>query len=64
MKIELELKQYEAEKLREMIGIQTNTKPDIVVKSLVKMLLKEPSTTMILSIMATLAEWELKHQRT
>ena len=46
-----------------MIGIQTNTKPDIVVKSLVKMLLKEPSTTMILSIMAPLAEWELKNAK-
>ena len=63
MKIELELKQYEAEKLREMIGIQTNTKPDIVVKSLIKMLLKEPSTKMILFIMATLAEWELKNTK-
>jgi|TARA_B110000285_G_scaffold45316_1_gene50634 hypothetical protein len=42
MKIEIELKQYEAEKLRKMIGIQTNTKPEIVVKSLIKMLLKDP----------------------
>jgi hypothetical protein len=42
MKIELELKKCEAEKPRKMIGIQTNTKPDIVVKSLIKMLLKDP----------------------
>ena len=42
MKIEIELKQYEAEKLRKMIDIQTITAPDIVVKSLIKMLLKDP----------------------
>jgi hypothetical protein len=48
MKIELELKRYEADKLRRMIGIQTNTKPDIVVKSLIKMLLKDPDQLEIL----------------
>jgi len=48
MKIELELKQYEAEKLRRLIGIQTNTKPDIVVKSLIKMLLNDPDQLEIL----------------
>ena len=37
-----------AEKLRKMIGIQTNTKPDIVVKSLIKMLLKDPDQLEIL----------------
>ena len=42
MKIELELKQYEVEKLRKMIGIQTNTKPEIVVKSLISVLLSDP----------------------
>ena len=41
MRVELELKQYEAEKLRRLIGIQTNTKPDMVVKSLIKMLLND-----------------------
>ena len=48
MKVELELKTYEAEALRKMIGIQTNTKPDIVVKSLIKMLLKDPDQLEIL----------------
>ena len=48
MKIELESKRYEADKLRRMIGIQTNTKPDIVVKSLIKMLLKDPDQLEIL----------------
>ena len=48
MKIEIELKQYEAEKLRKMLGIQTNTKPEIVVKSLIKMLLKDPDQLEIL----------------
>jgi hypothetical protein len=48
MKIELELQRYEADKLRRMIGIQTNTKPDIVVKSLIKMLLKDPDQLEIL----------------
>jgi hypothetical protein len=48
MKVELELKRYEADKLRRMIGIQTNTKPDIVVKSLIKMLLKDPDQLEIL----------------
>ena len=48
MKIEIELKQYEAEKLRRLIGIQTNTKPDIVVKSLIKMLLNDPDQLEIL----------------
>ena len=43
MKIEIELKQYEAEKLRKMIDIQTITAPDIVVKSLIKMLLSRMS---------------------
>ena len=48
MKVELELKKYEAEALRKMIGIQTNTKADIVVKSLIKMLLKDPDKLEIL----------------
>ena len=48
MRVELELKQYEAEKLRRLIGIQTNTKPDMVVKSLIKMLLNDPDQLEIL----------------
>ena len=48
MKVELELKKYETEKLRKLIGIQTNTKPDIVVKSLIKILLNDPDQLEIL----------------
>jgi hypothetical protein len=48
VELELELKKYETEKLRKLIGIQTNTKPDIVVKSLIKMLLNDPDQLEIL----------------
>ena len=42
MKVEIDLTKTDINKLRTLIGLQTKTKPDIVLKSFVKMVLKDP----------------------
>lgn len=42
MKVEIELKKTEVEKLRRLIGLKTKTKADVVLKSLVRTLINNP----------------------
>lgn len=41
-KIEIQLTKTQIEQARRLIGLKTKTKPDVVIKSLVKMLLDAP----------------------
>jgi hypothetical protein len=42
MKVEIELTKSEVDKLRRIIGIQTNTKADVVLKSFINTVIKDP----------------------
>ena len=42
MLVEIDLTKTDINKLRTLIGLQTKTKPDIVLKSFVKMVINDP----------------------
>ena len=42
MKVEIELTKSDTEVLRKLIGLKTKTKPDVVLKSFVKMIINDP----------------------
>lgn len=42
MKIEIDLTKTEVNKLRRLIGLKTQTRADVVLKSFVKMIVKDP----------------------
>ena len=48
MKIEIDITKTDAEKLRTLLGLKTKTKPQLVINSLLKMLVKNPDNLEIL----------------
>ena len=48
MKIEIDLTKSEVNKLRRLIGLQTQTRADVVLKSFVKMVVNDPDALEII----------------
>ena len=48
MKVEIDLTKTEVEKLRRIIGLRTKTKPSVVLKSFIKMIVKDPDALEII----------------
>ena len=48
MKIEIDLTKSEVNKLRRLIGLKTQTRADVVLKSFVKMIVKDPDALEII----------------
>ena len=42
MKVEIDLTKTEVNKLRRLIGLRTQTKPEVVLKSFIKMVVNDP----------------------
>ncbi len=42
MKVEIDLTKTQINKLRRLIGLQTQTKPEVVLKSFIKMVVNDP----------------------
>ena len=48
MKVEIELTKTDIDKLRRLIGLQTKTRADVVLKSFVKMVVDDPDALEII----------------
>ena len=48
MKIEIELTKSDVDKLRRLIGLQTKTRAEVVLKSFVKMIISDPDALEII----------------
>ena len=48
MKIEIDLTKSEVNKLRRLIGLKTQTRADVVLKSFIKMVVKDPDALEII----------------
>ena len=48
MKIERDLTKYEVNKLRRLIGLKTQRRADVVLKSFIKMIVKDPDALEII----------------
>ena len=48
MKIEIDLTKTEVNKLRRLIGLKTQTRADVVLKSFIKMVVKDPDALEII----------------